>query len=1131
MFAALWKGLRALTATSRPSRKRPRLEPLEDRSVPAVITVTTLADNLFADGRVSLREAIRAANTDSSVDGSAHGSGEDRIVFSPALGGGTILLSAVGSHAFGPSALVISSSVRIVGPAQRGMTLSTDATGSLRHFLVTAGGSLTLHNLTLHGGSARGGQGGGGAGGGAGMGGAIFNLGALTVNNCLFHGNTAEGGGGGIAGEGLGGGGGMASGGGPNGGADGPDGALPSQAGGNGTAGGDGGGGGTGGWGKDGAPGLNGTPDQDGGDGGRGGDGGDGAAGGFGGGGGAGGAGGLGGDGGTGGPAQTHPTDGGDGGNAGHGGDGGNGGFGGGGGAGGSAGAVAGLGGEPGVPGPSIASGHIGLDGQGGLDGTSGLGGFGGGNGSVREGLPVGGGGAGMGGAIFNHGGTVTAVNTTFAQNAAYGGFSGVGDPADEDNGGGFGAAVFNRGGSVTLLHCTAANNTTWYPFDFDDMGDGGGVVFNYQGSLGLKNSIIQNNASGSGLRNRGGTISGSNNIVQGSDQATDPIPPTVISFDAGAELGELGYYGGPTATIPLFADGVGVDAAAPSTVATDARGVPRTFGGAPDIGAFESAGSSGVIVPLNPVAEDSRTHLGDGVGVLSGWVMALTGQSYGPGVAVVATSGAGSWQYSTDQGRTWRAVGAVSEDAGLLLRSIDRVRFVPAADTSGSASLTVFGWNQRLWAPGSRVLIEGSPFSTDSAVALVNVVPTNDRPILNPAAIPPLGAVTPGSAPFILSVETLLGDAATDVDGDGSVGIAVVGTVGTAGDWRYSRDGGTTWLSFGSPTPATARLLGADDLLRFTPVPGGVGRTGLRFRAWDGDFGAAGATANVAASATAFSLTEGVASVLINSAPVLSGPAAAVTMREDAPVNTGFLVNGLLGSSVSDPDGPAALRGVAVVGVGGGVTGRWQFSRNGLTWFELGPVDETSARLLRATDRVRFIPTTNAFGTTSLTVRAWDQTATGTDTTVNGGATAFSTTALTIPLTVVPVNDQPRLDIRPVPVLPLAGTTVAALLGVSAADVDGDTLGIAVTGFTGTGQWQYSLDGTTWRAVGPTSATAARLLRPTDYVRFVPRPGTHGVARLRYRAWDQSLGQAGAILSTAGTAFSMATEMATVTF
>jgi hypothetical protein len=67
-----------------PPHTRLRLEALDDRLVPAVISVTSLADNLTVDGQVTLREAIRVADTDTSVDGSAAGSGADTLRFAPA---------------------------------------------------------------------------------------------------------------------------------------------------------------------------------------------------------------------------------------------------------------------------------------------------------------------------------------------------------------------------------------------------------------------------------------------------------------------------------------------------------------------------------------------------------------------------------------------------------------------------------------------------------------------------------------------------------------------------------------------------------------------------------------------------------------------------------------------------------------------------------------------------------------------------------------------------------------------------------------------------------------------------------------------------------------------------------------
>src|SRR5262245_40352376 len=54
-------------SSSRPHKYRPAVEGLEERAVPAVITVTTDNDDVAPDGVVSLREAIESANTNSNM--------------------------------------------------------------------------------------------------------------------------------------------------------------------------------------------------------------------------------------------------------------------------------------------------------------------------------------------------------------------------------------------------------------------------------------------------------------------------------------------------------------------------------------------------------------------------------------------------------------------------------------------------------------------------------------------------------------------------------------------------------------------------------------------------------------------------------------------------------------------------------------------------------------------------------------------------------------------------------------------------------------------------------------------------------------------------------------------------------
>ncbi len=222
----------AFRTPTRPSTQaRPRvlgpIEHLEDRCTPAIIVVTSLADNTTVDGLVTLREAIRAANTDTSVDGSAAGNGADVIQFAPALyaaGDVTITLSLLGDanelapvqgfegqtqlveRMRGPSALAINSTITIEGPTgDSGVTLAGGGvTSNLRAFYIDPAGDLTLRNLTVRDFRHKGGDGGdgrGGGGGGAGLGGSVFvDRGAFTADRVTFAANTAQGGVGGFGG-------------------------------------------------------------------------------------------------------------------------------------------------------------------------------------------------------------------------------------------------------------------------------------------------------------------------------------------------------------------------------------------------------------------------------------------------------------------------------------------------------------------------------------------------------------------------------------------------------------------------------------------------------------------------------------------------------------------------------------------------------------------------------------------------------------------------------------------------------------------------------------------------------------------------------------------------------------------
>jgi CSLREA domain-containing protein len=172
------------------------------------INVTTTTDEWNADGDCSLREAIRAANTDTAVDACPAGSGTDTIN----LPAGTYTLTLVGANenlnATGD--LDITANVTIAGASAA--TTIIDGNEADRVFHVTAGGFTPIfQDLTVQNGNVA------GPGGGiqarsialtnvniksnttatGGRGGGVYTDGATTITGSLFQDNLANGYGGG----------------------------------------------------------------------------------------------------------------------------------------------------------------------------------------------------------------------------------------------------------------------------------------------------------------------------------------------------------------------------------------------------------------------------------------------------------------------------------------------------------------------------------------------------------------------------------------------------------------------------------------------------------------------------------------------------------------------------------------------------------------------------------------------------------------------------------------------------------------------------------------------------------------------------------------------------------------------
>jgi len=137
----------------------------------------------------------------------------------------------------------------------------------------------------------------------------------------------------------------------------------------------------------------------------------------------------------------------------------------------------------------------------------------------------------------------------------------------------------------------------------------------------------------------------------------------------------------------------------------------------------------------LSNVAEDTALPTGNTVAsiVINGSITDADGAA----VEAIAITGApvtnGSWEYSTDGGNNWGAMGPVSNTNALLLGPTDMVRFIPAANFTGTEQLVFRAWDMSTGTAGSyadaSVNGNGTAFSSAVETADVTVTPVNDAP------------------------------------------------------------------------------------------------------------------------------------------------------------------------------------------------------------------------------------------------------------------------------------------------------------------------------------------------------------------------------------------------------------------
>jgi uncharacterized delta-60 repeat protein len=449
-------------------------------------------------------------------------------------------------------------------------------------------------------------------------------------------------------------------------------------------------------------------------------------------------------------------------------------------------------------------------------------------------------------------------------------------------------------------------------------------------------------------------------------------------------------------------------------------------------------------------------------------------------GVAITSlSSGNGTWEYSTNGGATWSAIGAVSDSSALLVRSTDLVRFVPDGNNGTVGSFDFRAWDQTSGVFGTKVdvSINGgtTAFSTATETASITVSSVNDAPLYNTGGTTTLNTINEdqivnGGQTVAAIVLSAGGNRIGDADAGAVEGIAIRTTYNGNGTWQYSLNGGSTWLDVGAVSDGASLLLRDTDMLRFVPDGNNGMTANMSVRAWDQKSGTAGTKVNTGSPGGTTAFSVGIewidlTVISVNDAPVLdnTGSMTLNTIDEDQASNGGQTVASVIlsagGNRITDVD-TGAIEGIAITTLISG-TGTWQYSINsGTDWLNIGTVSNTSALLLRDTDLVRFVPDGNNGTAGSFDFRAWDQTVgtagTKVTTATNGGTSEFSTAVETASITVTDINDAPTGSVTIDNTTPAQGETLTASNTLADADgmgaiaytwqADGSTIGTGAT-------------------------------------------------------------------------------------
>ena len=559
------------------------------------------------------------------------------------------------------------------------------------------------------------------------------------------------------------------------------------------------------------------------------------------------------------------------------------------------------------------------------------------------------------------------------------------------------------------------------------------------------------------------------------------------------------------------------------------------------------------------------------------------TGEFVGQGVAIYNTANngpadGGTWEYSLNNGSSWTAIGSVNESTALLLRAIDKVRFVPDQKNATTATLGYYLWDGATGTQGNTADVSqlnrggATAFSTVGDTASITVTPVNDAPVLDLDAnnsSTATGDSTGGgfsyTGNFLIrgtGVAVLDADIRiTDVDNSGSTGATTPDTLasatvaisggaidnnfGTINETLTASGGNATAGGFtvsGSGTPSIS-ITGTGTWAQYETLLKTITYQNANTNAFHGvrtvsvtvnDSAAPGGTAG---SAVATASIDNIWAPVVDTNGTAAGVALTSTYTEGNPA----LAIASFDSTITDEDSHlgsvvvsisnvqnAGLETLTVTGGNGvnwnGITGLTVVGSGTSTVTISGNIAPSSYQLA-----LRSIKYANSSNNPSEVQR--DVTVVATDIDGHVGNTGHSY------IGVLAVNSAPVLGAA-------AGITLATVAeDVASASNPGSLVSdlvangrvtdqdlnpaaapeaIAIAAVDNThGAWQYQIGAGAWTPISLTGSNTGKalLLDATDSVRFVPAAHWNGTVTngITFHAWDKGTGAAGSYLAVSG--------------